>query len=168
MSQDLIAISKSGLRIQLPIMNDGALYDVVGKIKEWRKLYSDQVEIKTLADVIEKEKMILAEIVKRIGITGESAEAFLMKIPDDALRQSAYDYDLSTLKNLYFRIILWKRRNGDKAPTKAFYMMLRKESIIHRELTRRGLTKELDFKQWKDDLQRRLTKDGRIYRGGRK
>lgn len=69
---------------------------------------------------------------------------------------------LGILKDLYFRVIQWKRNWGDKIDVQAFYSMLRKEAVIHRELTRRKLTDNQDFQRWKGELQNYMTRDGRI------
>ncbi len=162
MSQDLIAISRAGFKVQLPVFEDAALYETIAKIRAWRKLHGAEVTKKVAHDVVVKERMLLGEICRRSGLIGDGAEKFLIAVPDDVLRTSASELSLGELKNLYYRAILWKRRNGDKAANELFGMVLRKEAIIHREMTRRGYTELDEFRAWKSNLQRNLTKDGRI------
>lgn len=69
---------------------------------------------------------------------------------------------LGVIKDLIFRIALWKRNNGDKVPEYVFGDMLRKEAVIIRELSKRKMTSGQDFRQWLSALQVGLTKDGRI------
>lgn len=88
-------------------------------------------------------------------LTTVSIESFRLQMP----RMST-----GVLSDLFFRISLWKRNNADKTSDEKLLDMIRKQAAIRRELTYRGITRTPEFQAWKTNMERNLTKDGRIYR----
>lgn len=87
----------------------------------------------------------------------------LFRISLTSLRLQVPTMNLLALKQLYEKTILWKRQWADKVDDAALYDMLRKQSIVRRELARRGLVNNDDFKNWNRKLETRMGKDGRIH-----
>lgn len=86
----------------------------------------------------------------------------LVKITPAGLRIRIAGMSLQNVKDIYFRLVQWKRCFADRANPELFASMLRKESIVQRELSARKLTDSPEFRQWKHELQQSLTRDGRI------
>ncbi len=80
----------------------------------------------------------------------------------DQLRLTVKLMDLAALKSLYEKIILWKRKYADKVDDIKLADILRRETIVHRQLTLLGVTELKDFREWQHKLETKMTRTGRI------
>jgi hypothetical protein len=165
-SQSLLQINLKNLELQLPLFNNQALTDLESGIKKWLEKHNDKTAHYIEADVRNKYRLVWQEIIAR-GLY-QMAEFPIFKLRFEILKKEISKASLQNLKSWFFDCIRWKRNFADTVPSIVFYEMLRKESLIHRELVRRGADKDPDFSSWKSNLQRNMSRDGRILKGRKK